>query len=191
MFGPGNANVLPSLFPFPCTGTGMAMEGSTTSSTLTCSSPLTTPDQDEFDEHNMWNPKLGLLCHVDMGVYMGAVLDDESLRRIALSCHFALDISCSKEVCGCPLMTFQLAPLSPRRASIGTQHDVLAFTVEMLNLFRLCEVRHRHVLCGRSLCDLYHRVVWLPSVTPCRCITVNVSLIIIFFPHEINKTAER
>ena len=68
---------------------------------LTCSSSLTTPDQDEFDEHNMWNPTLGLFCHVDMGVCMGAVFDDESLRMIALSCHCALDISCSKEVCGC------------------------------------------------------------------------------------------
>ena len=79
----------------------MAMEGSTTSSTFTCSSWLTSPNPDEHDEHNMWNPTLGLFCHVNIGVMMVEVLDDDSLGRIALSCHFALEILCSEEVCCC------------------------------------------------------------------------------------------
>ena len=44
-------------------------------------------------------PHWGLFCHVDIGVFMGAVLDDESFGRTALSCHSALDILCSKDVC--------------------------------------------------------------------------------------------
>ena len=76
----------------------MAKEDSTTSSTPACSSPLAAPDHDEHDEHNIWNPTLGLFCHVEIGVFPGAVLDDKSLGKIALSCHFALDISCGKDV---------------------------------------------------------------------------------------------
>ena len=29
-------------------------------------------DPDEHDEHNMWNPMLGLFCHVHVGVFMEA-----------------------------------------------------------------------------------------------------------------------
>ena len=54
-FGSVDAIVLPSFSPFPSAGTCMAMEGSTTSSTPTCSSPLAAPDHDEYDEHNMWH----------------------------------------------------------------------------------------------------------------------------------------
>ena len=75
------------------------MEGSTTSSTHTCSLPLTAPDHDDVDEHNMWNPTLGALLSRGYRRVYGAVLDDESLGRTALSCHSALDILCSKDVC--------------------------------------------------------------------------------------------
>ena len=40
--------------------------GSTTSSTSTCSSLLTSPDPDEYDEHNMWNPMLGLFVMIPL-----------------------------------------------------------------------------------------------------------------------------
>ena len=77
----------------------MALESSTTSSTFTCSSLLTSPDPDEYDEHNMWNPTLGLFCHVDIGVINSEVLDDDSMGKIEMSCHFAVDIQCGKELC--------------------------------------------------------------------------------------------
>ena len=41
-----------------------------TSSTFTCSSLLTSLDPDEYDEHDMRNPMLGLFCHVQVGVLM-------------------------------------------------------------------------------------------------------------------------
>ena len=80
----------------------MAKEDSTASSTPACSFPLAAPDHDEHDAHNMWNPTLELFCCVDIGVLKGAVLDDKGLERIALSCHFALDIFCGKDVCLLP-----------------------------------------------------------------------------------------
>ena len=62
------------------------MDVSDTSTTLTFSDP------DEYDEHNIWNPMIVLLCHAHIGVFMEAPFDEEDLWRIALSCHFALDI---------------------------------------------------------------------------------------------------
>ena len=64
------------------------MDGSDTSSTLT------SLDLDE--EHNTWNPLLGLLCHVRIGVCMETLFDDKGLGRVAFSCHFALDIVSDK-----------------------------------------------------------------------------------------------
>ena len=32
------------------------------------------------------------LCHSDVGVVMEARLDEVDMRRIALSCHFSLDV---------------------------------------------------------------------------------------------------
>ena len=46
--------------------------------------PLRTPVN--YDDHNMWNPMLGLLCHVQAGVLMDPYLDE--------ACHFALDQLC-------------------------------------------------------------------------------------------------
>ena len=69
------------------------MGESDTSSTFTCSSLLTSPDPDEYDEHIMWNPMLGLFCYVQVGVFMEANLE---MVRIALSCRFSLDVPCDK-----------------------------------------------------------------------------------------------
>ena len=69
----------------------LAMDVSDTSSTLTSLDP------EEYDEHNIWNPMLELLCHAYVGVFIEALSDEEDLVRNALSCHFALDILCDKE----------------------------------------------------------------------------------------------
>ena len=53
----------------------LTMGESDTSSTFTCSSLLTSPDPDEYDEHIMWNPMLGLFCHVQVGVFMEAYFE--------------------------------------------------------------------------------------------------------------------
>ena len=95
--GSVGAHVL-SLFPsFPSGTSWLAMDGSDTSSTFTCSSLLTSQDPDKCDEHNIWNPMLELLCHTHLGISMEALFDEEGMGRITLSCHFALDILCDKE----------------------------------------------------------------------------------------------
>ena len=75
----------------------LAVDASGTSSTFTCSSLLTSPDPGEYDELNIWNPTSELLCHTHIGMSMAALFDEEGMGRIALSCHFALDILCDKE----------------------------------------------------------------------------------------------
>ena len=73
----------------------MTMDVSDTSSTRTCSDP------DELVDHNVWNPMLGLFCHAEIGTFMEALADDRVLGRIALSCHFALDMLCDKSETRC------------------------------------------------------------------------------------------
>ena len=34
-----------------------------------------------FDEHNIWNPMLGLLRHAPVGVSMEALLDEKDLEK--------------------------------------------------------------------------------------------------------------
>ena len=53
-------------------------------------------DPDEHDHHNMWNPMLGLLCHVQVCVFMESYFDEVVLERTALSCHFAHDLLCEE-----------------------------------------------------------------------------------------------
>ena len=48
-------------------------------------------DPGDNDDHNMWNPMLGLLCHVQAGALKDSYLDEDVLVRIAFSCHFSLD----------------------------------------------------------------------------------------------------
>ena len=50
----------------------------------------------EYHEHNKWNPMLASLCHFEVGVVMEALLDDFDMGRIALACHFSLDVLCDK-----------------------------------------------------------------------------------------------
>ena len=45
----------------------------------------------------MWNPTLGLLGHVQVGVLLDAYLDEAALGRTACTRHFALDLLCDQE----------------------------------------------------------------------------------------------
>ena len=74
----------------------LAMDGSDISSTPTSS------DSVDLDEHKIWNPVLELPFHVHVGVFMVAYFDELDLKRIALSCHFALGILCDKAEVHCP-----------------------------------------------------------------------------------------
>ena len=55
-------------------------------------------DFSECHCHNIWNPVSELLCHTHIGTSMEALFDEEDMGRIALSCHFALDILCDKKM---------------------------------------------------------------------------------------------
>ena len=59
----------------------MYEEAPDTSSTYTCSSLLTSPDPDEYVDHNMWNPLLVLLCHVQIAVIMEMLYDEETTGK--------------------------------------------------------------------------------------------------------------
>ena len=60
----------------------------------TCSSA-----RSEHEEHNIWNPVLGLF-----GQPIEDILTAEELGRVVLSCCFALDLSCY-QVATTPLVT--------------------------------------------------------------------------------------
>ena len=65
-----------SMQPLLCGGKPcLTMEASDTSSTYSCSSLLTSPDSEEYDEHNVWNPVLNLFCHKYGGAIMESYLD--------------------------------------------------------------------------------------------------------------------
>ena len=61
------------------------------------SSASTVPSLDDDFEHNMWNPLLDLLFLEQVSGIFASNLVDIDLARIALSCHFALDLLCHKE----------------------------------------------------------------------------------------------
>ena len=50
----------------------------------------------EYHEHNVWNSMLVALCHFEVGVVLGTLLDEVAMGRIALACHFSLDMLCDK-----------------------------------------------------------------------------------------------
>ena len=50
----------------------------------------------EYHEHKVWNSMLGALCHFEVGVVLGALLDEVAVGRIAVACHFSLDLLCGK-----------------------------------------------------------------------------------------------
>ena len=66
------------------------MTGSVTSYTFSSEESF------EYHEHNIWNPMLASLCHFEVGVVLEALLDEVDMGRIALACHFSLDVLCEK-----------------------------------------------------------------------------------------------
>ena len=60
------------------------------------SSACTVPSIDDYFEHNMWNPLLELLFF-DQANGIVASLVEIDVAKIALSCHFALDLLWYKE----------------------------------------------------------------------------------------------
>ena len=61
------------------------------------SSASTASNIDDYSEHNMWNPLLELLFLEHVNGIVGSYLVDLDLAKIALSCHFALDLLCYTE----------------------------------------------------------------------------------------------
>ena len=89
------------------------------------SSASTVPSINDYFEHNMWNPLLELLFFEQATGIFASYLVEIDLAKIALSCHFVLDLLCYKEAVlasarciwhHCPwCSTFSLAPLPPSR----------------------------------------------------------------------------
>ena len=63
----------------------------------TTSSVSTAWSSGESFAHNMWNPLLELLFHGQISSVLLLFVDEIDLAKIALSCHFALDVLCHKE----------------------------------------------------------------------------------------------
>ena len=62
-----------------------------------CSSASSVPSIDDYFEHNAWNPLLDLLFFEQVSDIFASYLVEIDLTKIALSCHFALDVLCYKE----------------------------------------------------------------------------------------------
>ena len=56
----------------------------------------TASSSDGIFARNIWNPITELLFHVQIGGIFVLFVDEIDLARIALSCHFALDLLCDK-----------------------------------------------------------------------------------------------
>ena len=61
------------------------------------SSVSTVPSFHDVFSHNMWNLLLELLFHEHVCGVFETFVDEIDLAKIALSCHFALDLLCLKE----------------------------------------------------------------------------------------------
>ena len=61
------------------------------------SSASTVPSIDDYFEHNEGSPVLEMLFLEQVSGIVDSYLVDLDLAKIALSCHFALDILCYKE----------------------------------------------------------------------------------------------
>ena len=61
------------------------------------SSASTASSIDDYSEHNMWIPLLELLFLKHVNGIVDSYLVDLDLVKIALSCHFALDLLCFQE----------------------------------------------------------------------------------------------
>ena len=51
----------------------------------------------EILAHNMWNPLLELLFHEQTSGVFDQNVEEIELAKIALSCHFSIDLLCYKE----------------------------------------------------------------------------------------------
>ena len=65
-------------------------------SAISCGS--TASSSGESFAHNMWNLLLELLFHQQISGAFEPFVDETDLAKIALSCHFALDVPCYKGV---------------------------------------------------------------------------------------------
>ena len=82
-----------SLFVFACSGpllSQLVMDRLSSSASAASS-------VDDYFEHNMRNPMLELLFLKHVFDIFDSYLVDLDLAKIALSCHFALDLLCYKE----------------------------------------------------------------------------------------------
>ena len=61
------------------------------------SSASTVPSLDDYFDHNMWNPLLDLFFLEQVSGIFESLVVEIDLVKIALSCHFALDLLCYKE----------------------------------------------------------------------------------------------
>ena len=51
---------------------------------------------DLVGECNMWNPLLSTVTHPVLGPTLEDLILDEDLGKVALTCHFALDLLCAE-----------------------------------------------------------------------------------------------
>ena len=77
-------------FELASLGSGQAMDSRP-------SSASTAPSLDDDFEHNIWNPLLNLLFLEQVSGIFVSFIAEIDLAKIALSCHFALDVLCYKE----------------------------------------------------------------------------------------------
>ena len=61
------------------------------------SSVSTVPSFDDYFAHNMWNSLLEMLFHEQVSGILEPFVDEIDLARIALSCHYSLDLLSYKE----------------------------------------------------------------------------------------------
>ena len=52
----------------------------------------TSSSPDEVSECNMWNPLLSTVSHFVFGPTLEDLIQDEDLGKVAMTCHFALDL---------------------------------------------------------------------------------------------------
>ena len=127
------------------------------------SSASTFPSLDDDFERNIWNPLLNLLFLEQVSCIVASRLVDIDLARIALTCHFALDLLCYKE-----------EVLDSARRSVGRHCPWSSFcfcgTIAHpgVIVFLLCLARYYKILISNWLLPLagavYSRVVSYPHV---------------------------
>ena len=100
------------------------------------SSTFSSEESFEYHEHNVWNSLLDVLCHFELGVVLGALLDEVAMERSALACHFSLDLLCDR--------TFSL-PVANDHVSVRnwSPSPYLHVATESANVFSLAAA---HVL---------------------------------------------